>query len=137
SALVHSGVENVRVRRIDDDVARDGVLVGVKDFPPRLAAIGRLVDPPMLARIPERPDCSDPGYVRILWMGDDPCNLLRFGETDVLPCLAAVLRDVDSPSPSNRVSVVRLAGAHPNDIRVRGRNGYVAHRGGVQLIGNG
>src|SRR6266702_2017785 len=112
-------VDHVRVGRIEHQVSDSGRIAAKQHLVPRLAAVGRLVDAALgigAVGVALRADVHDLG---ILEMHPHARDLLRLGEADERPGLAAVgglphavaVRDV----AADRV----LAGADVDDVGVR------------------
>src|SRR5260370_3243333 len=72
---------------------------------------------------------SEVNYIRIFGIDDDTRYRLRVLETHLSKGFACIRRLVDTVSKTRTLSIVRLTGSNPDDIRVRWRNRYVANRG--------
>ena len=116
--LPQGGVENPGIRRVDREVGRAGLLVDEEDAPPRLTAVGRLVDPALGARPPGVPLRGDPHDVCIRRVDDDLRNVCRVGEADVRPGLSRVGRLVDAVPGREVAADARFAGADIDHARV-------------------
>src|SRR6185369_16705737 len=128
SPLISRGVKSSGTLRIDCDIDYAGVFVDKQRLRPRLAAIGCLVDSAFAIWPPQVADYRDVNDVWIARVDNDPANMLRIPEPHVLPGLAAVERTIDTVAPRRTLSIIRLAGTDPDDIRVRGRYADVADR---------
>jgi hypothetical protein len=71
---------------------------------------------------------GDEDGVRIAWMDDDPPDLPRRLEADVLPRLAGVRRAIHAVAELDRVAHVGLAGPDIDDVGIGGRDGNRADR---------
>src|SRR6266446_5511699 len=70
-------------------------------------------------------------------MYDDPIHTLRFRQPHVRPSLAAVARAPDAVPDRDRVARPALAGADPDDLRVRGVERDRANRLDALLVEDG
>ena len=69
-------MQHVRVARIEHDVGDAGVLADVQHLLPGLAAVGRLVEPAIAARSPQRPLGRDVHRVRVARVDQDLADVL-------------------------------------------------------------
>ena len=118
AALIRRGVEDVGVRRVDDDVGDAGVLADGEHRLPRLPAVSRLVKSAIAARRPKRPlrrNVDDIGVARI---DDDLRDVLGLFQPDVLPALPAVDRFVNPVPHRHRALAVVLPRPNPDHERV-------------------
>ena len=83
--LPERGVEHVRIRRVDDEIARAGRIVAHEHLSPRRAAIGRLVDATLLIRSPEGALRGDPDDVGVRGVDAHAADLARSLEAQELP----------------------------------------------------
>ena len=136
-ALVGGGDQGVRVARVHDDVGDAGVLVDREHGVPGLPAVGRLVEAAVAAGRPERALRRDVDDVRVLRVDHDLPDVLGGLEAHVLPALAAVLALVDAVAVADAALRVVLAGAHPDDVRVRRVDRDAADRVGPLAVEDG
>ena len=73
--------------------------------------------------------CRDVHDVGIRRMDDDPWDRVGRCQSHVGPCLARVDRFVDTRASHRTTEDVGLAGANPDDVRVRRGDGHLANRG--------
>ncbi len=117
-ALVGGGVDGVGIVRVEGDVRHAGVVRDREHLRPVGAAVGRLVEAAIAARAPERPLGGDPDDVGVARVDQDPADVLRALQSDILPALAAVDRLVDAVAVGHRALRVVLAAADPDGERV-------------------
>src|SRR5262249_60705763 len=79
-------------------------------------------------RAPEMSDGGDIHDVRIGWINHDAADVTRLDETGGMPRVPGIGRHVDAVAPRGALTVVGLAGARPDEGRVRRRNGDGADR---------
>ena len=70
-------------------------------------------------------------------MNDDARDVVGVRKTHQLPCLAGVDRLEDAFARVRRARVRLIAGAHPDDVRVRGREGDGADGCDLDAVGDG
>ena len=120
-AFVGRGIKRVRALRIDGDVGNTGVLIDEERLRPGNAAVGGFeyaaffVRPPKMA---QRRNVDDIGIGR---MNDNAADVTGFLKAHVRPGAAGVHGFINSVAPRRALAIVRLAGAHPEDGGVRGR----------------
>ena len=118
-ALVHRGEDRVGVARVHGEVDRAGVFVDVQDLLPRLAPVLRSEDAAFLVRPPQIAHRRHVHDVRIARVDEDAPDVLCAFEPHVPPCVSGVGRLVDPVAPAGGLAVLRLSGAHPDQVRVR------------------
>jgi hypothetical protein len=96
---------------------------------PRGAAIGGTVDAAILALRVEIPLRGDEHRAVVARIDEDGRDLFRGAEPHVRPRAAGVDRFVDAVALIDRAAGDLIAGADPNDIRIRRRDGDGADRG--------
>ena len=126
--LPHAGVEDLRILGIDRQVRAAGVAVDEEGALPGLAAVGRLVDPALVVAVPEVAGGADPDGVAVARVNGDPGDVLAVLEPRLLPGVAAVGRLVEPVADRDAVSDPRLAGPHPDGLRILGIGGDGADR---------
>ena len=63
----------------------------------------------------------------LLWIDNDARNLAAILKPDVLPIFAAIGGSINAVTPIGGIAIVRFAGADPNRIGIRWRNGDSAN----------
>ena len=125
-ALVGRRVEDVRVVQVHHQVHHARERVGVEHLLPGLAAVGRLVNAALRARLPEVAQRRHVGDVGVFRMNANAPDVPRLFQTKMSPRLARVGAAVDAVPPRGALAVVLLARPGPEDVRVRGGDGEVA-----------
>ena len=126
-----AGVLRLMTRSIGADA-----VVDVEDLLPRLAAVDRPEDAALLVpreQVPHRRDVDD---VRLRRVNDDARDVVRVGQAHELPGRAGVGRLEDALARVRRSRVRLLAGAHPDDVRVRRRERDRADGSGADAVGD-
>ncbi len=126
--LPHAGVEDRRVLGIDREIGAAGVGVDVEHLLPGLAAVRRLVDAAVRVAVPEMAGGAGPDGVAVGRAHLDAGDALGVLEADPLPGVAAVGGLVEAVPDRGAVAGPRLAGAHPDLLRVLGIDGDGADR---------
>ena len=126
--LIRRREQDVRVRRIDDEIGGAGVVVDEQRLRPRLAAVGRHEDAALRVRPEQMSDRRDPDHVRVLRMDDDARDRLRFAQADVRERHPGVGGLEHAVTERRALPVVRLAGADVEHARIRRRDRDVADR---------
>ena len=116
--LVRRREQDVRVLRVEHDVADARVRADRQDRRPRRAAVGRLVQAALAARRPERALRGDVDDVRVARIDQDLADVLRGLQAHALPRLAGVGRLVDAVTEMGAALAVVFARAEPEDVRV-------------------
>ena len=124
--LVGRGEDDVRVARVEHDVADARVLADRQDRTPGGPAVGRLVESALAALGKERPLRRHVHDVRVAGVDDDVADVLRGLEAHALPGLARVGRLVDAVAEMGASLAVVLARAEPEDVRILGVDGHAA-----------
>ena len=106
-------VHHVRVARVEVDLVDAGVLVDFEHALPRVAAVGRAVEPALAALGPQRPLRRDEHRARIVGMHRDHADVARRLQPHVRERPPAVDRLVDAVAIAHRALAVVLAGADP------------------------
>src|SRR5207253_2661611 len=104
---------------------------------PSLAAIAGLEYASLGVRSPEMPERRHVSHIRIPRVDHDSVDVHRIRETAVRPGFARVGGLVDAVAPGRALPVVRLAGAHVDDVGIRWRNGDIADRAGRLIVEDG
>ena len=128
AALVHRRVEHAWVGGRDGEVVGAGVVITLEHEAPVAAAVGRLVDAASAAGTPERTGRRDVDDVVVGRIDDDPIDVPRVAQPHVREGRATVGGLVHALAPARGLAIVRLAGADPDEIRVRLRHRDVADR---------
>ena len=131
-----SGVQDVRVRRIHDQVNERDRIVYEECVLPRLAPVGGLIDAALGARAPEVPHRRDVDDVRILRMHDDAADVAHPLERHPLELLAPVGGLIDAVTPAVGAERIALTGADPHVLRIGWRNHDVADRAEADIVRN-
>ena len=115
--LVGRRDQHVGVARIEHDIGDAGVLGNLQHLRPRLAAVGRLVQPALAAGRPQRPLRGDVDGVAVPRVDDDPADVLGGLQPGIGPRTAAVFALVDAVAVGDRALRIALASADPDDVR--------------------
>ena len=126
--LVRRREEDVRVRRIDDEIGRARVVVDEQRLRPRLAAVRRHEHAALRVGPEQVSHCRDPDHVRVLRVDDDAGDRLRFPQADVRERVPGVGGLEHAVTERRALAVVRLAGADVEHARIRRRDRDVADR---------
>src|ERR1051325_5081723 len=116
--LPESGVENIGVCRVEDEIDRARLVVTIENLLPGLAAVFRAEDAALSVRaegVPERRDVDD---IRVARVNAHAPYLPRVFEAHALPGLARVGRFVDAVAVRDIAANRRLAHADIDDVRV-------------------
>src|SRR5262249_49328211 len=125
-ALVGGDQQRLGVVGLHAHVDDAGLVIDEMDAVPGLAALHRPLPAAILAGRVEAAQGADVDDVGVVRVTHDPAGLKGLLQPHVGPGLAAVGRFVDPVAVRNRVARVVLAGAHPNDVPVRGRHAHAA-----------
>ena len=106
----------------------------IQGFLPRLAAVGRFVNTPVLVVRPFVSRGGDVDNVGVGRMNHDPRDRVRAGQAHVGPGGTGVGRLVDSGTRHRAAKDVRLAQPDPHRVLVRGRDGDVTDRCGNAML---
>ena len=136
--LVHRGVDDVGVRRVQGQVCRSRPLVRSREhLPPVPAAVGRLVDAALLGPPPEVALRRHPGDVRVVGMNHHPSDMAGLLQSQVSPAVAPVVRAINAVAPGRALPGVLLPGSGVDDAGMRRGNRHIAegaHRHGVEDV---
>ena len=132
--LVERRIEGVRALGIHGELDRPGVLVPGEHPVPGLASVAGAIDAAFLVRAPEVAERRDVHRPRVRRMHEDPADVVGVLKTLVGPGGSAVVRDVNPVPPRAALPVRRLAGAHPDDRRIGGRDRDGADRGHLLVL---
>ena len=116
--LVGGGKDDVRVARVEDDVADAGVLADREDGSPGRAAVGRLVESAFAALREERPLRCHVDDARVARVDENLADVFGGFEPHPLPGLAGVGRFVDAVAEVSTALAVVFPRAQPEDVRV-------------------
>ena len=89
-SVPHRSVKSLRVVGTHHQIDRSHGGVNVKLFLPGLAAILGAVDPAFLVGRVFLARCGDVNYVRVGWVNDNSRDVVRIGQSQMLPGLASV-----------------------------------------------
>jgi hypothetical protein len=120
AALPARGDQHVRIARVEHQVRHTGVFVDRQHPRPRLAAVGRLVQPAVAPFFPERPLGGHVNRVRVARVDDDLADVLARLQSDVRPRLAAVGALVHAVAVGHAPLAVVLPRPDPHHVRVLG-----------------
>ncbi len=134
--VVHRRVERGRRLAVDDEVDRADAVVDVEHLLPRLAAVGRAEDAAFLVLREQVAHRGDVHHVGVRRMNDDARDVVGVGESHELPGRAGVGGLEDALARVRRARVRLIAGAHPDDVRIGGRDGDGAHGRGADAVGD-
>ncbi len=126
--LIGRGIKQVGIPRIEHDVGHAGVGADGQDGLPRLAAVGRLVEPSIAARHPERPLRSDIDDLRVTRVDHDPGDVLRGFQADPGKTRPAINRLVEPVAVPDAPLAVVFASADPDHQVIAGIDGDAADR---------
>ena len=120
--LPGSSVCDSRIRRIEEDIDAAGGVVDEENALPCLAAIDRLKDASLLLRTIRMSECRDERAVGVRWIDRNARDASGLLQANVRPALAGIRRPVHAKADGDVASNERLAGADPDDVRIRGRD---------------
>ena len=118
----HAGIAG-----IERHVVRAGVLVDVQHLSPTAAAVGALEQPALGTRTPDVTLRCDEHDVGVRGVDGDTSDMAGFGEAHLRPRASRIDGLINAVSPAVR-RILPFAGADPHDIRIRRRDGDLAHR---------
>ena len=118
TTLVERRVQRFRIGEGLRDVVGAGVLIPLEHEFPGLAAVRRLVDATFTARAEERAGGGDERDLGVAGVKNDAVDVLGILEPDVRKGLAAIGGLPDAISPARGLTIVRFAGADPDDVGV-------------------
>src|SRR5688572_13511061 len=116
--LPDGGVEDARVRLVEAEVDRAGLVADEEGLAPGRAAVVALEDAALRVgpeRVPER---RDPDDVRVVGVDADPADVARLAQPDVGPGAAGVGGAVDAVAVGDVDADRRLAHAGVDDVGV-------------------
>jgi hypothetical protein len=137
AALVGSGVENVGIAWIHEDLGDTGVFTDSEDSFPSQAAIGGFVEAAIAAGRPEGAlggDVNDFGIARV---NKNPLDVFGMFEAGARPGFAAVGAFVNAIAKADAAQGLVLARAEPEHVRIFRVDGDRPERVGAALIENG
>src|ERR1043165_10228364 len=108
-------IKNIRVRRIDDQIASARFVAATQNFFPRLATIFRTEHAALIIRSPNVTQRRNVNEIGIAWMNAHARDLSRVFETDALPGLARVRRLIHSIAVRHVTADRRLAHTDANN----------------------
>ena len=132
--LPHTGVELVRVERVEFDIGPAGFWVHVQNFFPVLTAICGLVDSTVFVFPPQRAQGRGIDDFRIGRMQGDPVDALGPFQPTSLPCFTAVDGLEHAAADRCGVAHIALAGTDPDDVRIVLVDGNRSNRGDRLII---
>ena len=116
-------IQNVRIIRIKNQIRNAHIFIAIQDFLPALAAVRGLEHATLLVRPERMPQHANPDDVRIRRVNTHAVHMVLHVEERVAgPRLASVLRHPDAVARGRIAANITLAAAHPDDVRVRGRD---------------
>ena len=115
-------VHRLRVRRIEREVDRAGVLVLVEHLLERDAAVGGAEHAALLVRSVRMAERRDEQARRILRVDDDRADLARVPQAEVVPRPAGVARAIDPVADREIGALQPFAAADVDDVRIRRRD---------------
>ena len=134
----HRCVHHVGIGAIDGKVDGRCLVVAEQHASPRLAAVGALVDAPLIVRSAHVAKGGNPDDVRVGGMHADFRDVLFFAEPDVCPGLACVGGLVDAIARHDVAANARFAHPYVHDVGIGFRHGHGADRRTLDLtIGHG
>ena len=128
-------IQNVRIVRIKNQIRNAHILIAIQDFLPALAAVRGLEHATLLVRPERMPQHANPDDVRIRRVNTHAVHMVLHVEERVAsPRLASVLRHPDAVARGRITANITLAAAHPDDIRIRGRDRNGSNRTAEVLV---
>src|SRR5581483_659987 len=128
--------QHLAIGRLHGDIDRAGVIVDVQRLAPGLAAVGGHEYAAIRARTPLQAEHRNHDVIGVMWIDDDAADLADVLEAHEIPGLARIRREIDTRAGDHVVADVGLAGAHPDQVRVRGGNGDRANGARRLLLEN-
>ncbi len=126
--LPHSREQHAGVARYHHQVRGTGRVVHEQHLLPCLAAVRGAVHAALGVGRPHVAQCGHEDNVRIGGIDHDLGNLAHVAQSHKLPALARIGRHEDPAAIHHVVPRVRLPGADPHDVGVRGRERHGADR---------
>ncbi len=120
--LPQCGINDIRIRWIDLDVAGADVFVFVEDLLEGLAAIGRAIDPALWVRAVGVPSDGDEDAVSIVRINGYLRNLLAIAQSQVGPCRATVRGFIDTVSDREIGPMQPFTAGDVDDVRIGRRD---------------
>jgi hypothetical protein len=131
------GVDGLRVRRIEREVDRPGVLVAVEDLLERLPAVDRAEDAALRVGAVRMAENRDEEAIGILRIHEDRADLPAVGEPEMRPGLSAVGRFVDPVTHGEVRPLEAFSAPHVEGVRVGRRHRKRSDRARGLSIENG
>src|SRR5579864_2763157 len=116
--LIRRRVQNVRVRRIHRDIIHPSVFADRQHRLPGLPTVGRLVEPAISARSPQRPLRGHIHDLRVSRINHHPPNVLGLLQPEILPALSPIIRPVNSVAVRDTALRIRFSRADPYHRRI-------------------
>ncbi len=118
SALLRRSIKHIGIARIEDHVVHPGIFTDLQDLFPGLSPVGRLVQPAVTARTPDRTFCGHIDHVGIPGIDQHFPDLPRVFQPHVLPALSPVDALINAIPVAERPLVVVFARTHPHHVGV-------------------
>src|SRR5206468_1449237 len=128
TGIPQSGVDDVRVRRVDDDFDGAHISILEQHLLPRATTVARTEHAALLVRGIEMPDGGDEHHRRVARIDGDLSDVLRVLEADVCPRRARIGGLVHPIPEACRVAQRRFAAADVDGIWCRWSDRYRADR---------
>ncbi len=136
--LPHRGVENVWVRRVEQQIDRAGLRALEENLLPIAAAVSASKNTALVVSAGRIAECGDIDEVRVLGMDANARDGACRGESHVLPARARVRGSVHAVALHDVPAKLHFTHTHIDDVRMRRRDGYGADGGTIYLtVGHG
>src|SRR5262245_43763315 len=117
-ALIGRGIEHLGIAWIHHEIRRAGERIHEEHLGPRATRIRRLEDTALGVFSPEVPHRRNVGDIRIRGIEHDAADRTRIVQTEIRPRVAAVSGPVHAAAPGRALTIVVLAGAGPDNLRI-------------------
>src|SRR5579859_4374171 len=134
--LPQRGKYGCRIPRLECEVNRAGVLIMEQHFLPVSASIFRTKDAALLVRSISVTQCGHEDAVCVMRIHQDPSDLARIAQSNLLPGFSRLRGLVHPISNGNGRTHVRFPGTYINDVGVRWRRSNRSNRGNRLRVKN-
>ena len=122
------GINDLWIRRIEDQISRAGVFVLVENLLPTQPAVGRTKNAALRIRAIRMSDGRDKNAIRVARIDQNGRNLLRVAQAKMSPRLPAVGGFVNPLADRKIRPLKTLTAPHINHVRIRRRYGNGSNR---------